>query len=345
MKHPSPMNQMLWRRRYVLQQALAAAAGSMGGVALAADTRAAHAYPQRPIKLVVPFAPGGSADIVGRLLAKALGEELGHSVVVENKAGAGGMIGAEYVAKAVPDGYTLGLGSISTLAVNPVLMRNITRVDPLRDLAMVAPVGSVASVFSVHPTLPVHSWEELLAQGRKAGDAWTAGSSGVGSIGHVILEALNAELGLQVRHIPFKGMGPAIQSALAGQTQLLSDQAPSSLPHIQAGRIRAVAVAAHARVPGLEDVPTLQELGYPKLNDLAITWFGVVAPAGTPSAIVQRLNTAVRVAMQRPSFAQQVQPLGLTVLDGSSALLEHMVRDTLAQVMLLAQARGLLPTE
>lgn len=334
---------MLWRRRYVLQQALAAAA--TGGLALAAEARTAKAYPQRPIKLVVPFAPGGSTDIVARLLAQALSVELGHSVVVENKAGAGGMIGSEYVAKAVPDGYTLGIGSISTLAVNPVLMRNITRVDPLHDLTMVAPLGSVASVFSVPPSLPVHNFAELLEQGRKAGEMWTAGSSGVGSIGHVILEALNAELGLQVRHIPFKGMGPAIQSALAGQTQLLSDQVPSSLPHIQAGRMRAVAVAAHGRVPGLEDVPTLQELGYPQLNELAITWFGLVAPAGTPSAIVQRLNTAVRAAMQRPAFMQQVQPMGLSVLDGSSAMLEDMVRDTLAQVMLLAQARGLLPSE
>ena len=177
----------------------------------------AQEFPHRPVKLVVPFAAAGSTDIVARLVADALQGPLGQPVYVENKAGAGGMLGAEAVARSMPDGYTLGLGSISTLAVNPVVLK-ASRVQPLQDFAMVVPLASIASVFSVPASLQVHDFAQFLKQARLQGDGWAAGSSGVGSVGHVILEALNADLGLQLRHIPFKGMGPVINSTLAGQT-------------------------------------------------------------------------------------------------------------------------------
>lgn len=299
-----------------------------------------HAFPNKPIKLIVPFAAGGSTDIVARLVADALQRELGQSVLVENKAGAGGMIGTEAVVHAPADGYTLGLGSISSLAVNPVVLK-ASRVQPLQDLQMVVPLASIASVFSVPPSLGVQNFAQFVAAARAQGDNWTAGSSGIGSIGHVILEAMNAELGLQLRHIPFKGMGPVVNSALAGQTQVLSDQFPSSAPHVQAGRLVPFAVAAKHRLPSLPKVPTLAELGYPALNDLAITWFGLVAPAGTPTAVVQRLNTATNHVLQQNALRDRLAQLGVTPMGGSAHDLQRMVEQTTAQVQTLVRQRGI----
>lgn len=299
-----------------------------------------HTFPSKPIKLIVPFAAGGSTDIVARLVADAMQRELGQNVLVENKAGAGGMIGAETVVHAPADGYTLGLGSISSLAVNPVVLK-AARVRPLEDLQMVVPLASIASVFSVPPSLGVQDFAQFVATARANGDAWTAGSSGVGSIGHVILEAMNAELGLQLRHIPFKGMGPVVNSALAGQTQVLSDQFPSSAPHVQAGRLVPFAVAAEQRLPSLPDVPTLAELGYPALNDLAITWFGLVAPAGTPAAVVQRLNAAANHALQQSVLRERLAQLGVRPMGGAAQDLQHMVEQTTAQVQTLVRQRGI----
>ena len=298
----------------------------------------AQEFPHRPVKLVVPFAAAGSTDIVARLVADALQGPLGQPVYVENKAGAGGMLGAEAVARSMPDGYTLGLGSISTLAVNPVVLK-ASRVQPLQDFAMVVPLASIASVFSVPASLQVHDFAQFLKQARLQGDGWAAGSSGVGSVGHVILEALNADLGLQLRHIPFKGMGPVINSTLAGQTQVLSDQYPSSAPHIQTGRLVPVAVAAKERLADLPQVPTLAELGYPELNALAITWFGLVVPAGTPAPVVQRLNRAANQALQQPALRARLAQLGVTPLGGTPIHLEHLVAQTTAQVRALVQQR------
>ncbi len=301
----------------------------------------AQPYPQqRPIKLVVPFAAGGSTDIVARLVAEGMQAQLQQTIYIENKAGAGGMVGAELVAHAAADGYTVGLGSISSLAVNPVVLK-AARVQPLQDFKMVVPLASIASVFAVPPSAGVRDFAQFLQVARKQGDAWAVGSSGVGSVGHVILEALNADLGLRMRHIPFKGMGPVVQSALAGQTQVLSDQYPSSAPHIKAGYLIPFAVAANERLQALSQVPTLKELGYPQLNALAITWFGLVVPAATPDAVVQRLNQAANAALAQPELQARLKALGVDVLGGTSADLARMVEETSAQVRTLVQQRGI----
>lgn len=313
---------------------LALACASVGSASLAAD------YPNRPLRLIVPFAPGGSTDIVARLVAEAMHPALGQSLVIENRAGAGGMIGAEQVARAAADGYTLGLGSISTLAVNPVVL-SASRVHPLEDFAPVVALASIPSVFSVHPSLGVRSFADFVRQGRSQPGDWTAGSSGVGSIGHVILEALNQDLGLQIRHIPYKGMGPVVNSALSGETQVLSDQYPSSAAHVQAGRLVPIAVAAEQRLPALPNVPTLTELGYPALNDLAITWFGLVAPAGTPPERVQLLNRAANAALAGPALRAQLAQLGVQPLGGSVEDLALRMRRTTVQVRELVKARGI----
>ena len=298
-------------------------------------------YPHhRPIKLVVPFAAGGSTDIVARLVAEGMQAQLGQTIYIENKAGAGGMVGAEQVATAAADGYTVGLGSISTLAVNPVVLK-AARVQPLQDFKMVVPLASIASVFAVSPSAGVHDFAQFVQAARQHGDAWAVGSSGVGSIGHVILEALNAELGLQLRHIPYKGMGPVVQSALAGQTQVLSDQYPSSAPHIQAGRLVPFAVAAPARLAALPKVPTLKELGYAQLNALAITWFGLVVPAATPDTVVQRLNHAANAALHQPALQARLAELGVQTMGGTPQDLTRMVQQTTEQVQTLVRQRGI----
>ena len=323
---------------------VSAMAGVLPSHALA-DTAAASAFPQRPIKLVVPFAPGGSTDIVARLVAEAMHAPLGQSVVVENKAGAGGMVGAEAVARAAPDGYTVGLGSISTLAVNPVVLPQV-RVDPLKDLAPVLPLASIASVFSVKTELGVKDFAGFVRMAKAQGDHWAVGSSGVGSVGHLILAAFNRDLGLQLRHIPYKGMGPVVQSVLSGETQMLSDQYPSSAPHIQNGLLQPFAVAAEARVPALPQVPTLAELGYPELNRLAITWFGLVVPAGTPQPVVARLNAAANAALRQPALQARLRELGVHPLGGTPQQLQQMVERTTAQVrQLVVQQKVLEKTD
>lgn len=331
-------------RRQAVMAVLAGVVGTMAyGVPsqALADTAAAYAFPQRPIKLVVPFAPGGSTDIVARLVAEAMHAPLGQSVVVENKAGAGGMVGAEAVARAAPDGYTVGLGSISTLAVNPVVLPQV-RVDPLKDLAPVVPLASIASVFSVKPEWGIQDFAGFVRMAKAQGDRWAVGSSGVGSVGHLILAAFNRDLGLQLRHIPYKGMGPVVHSVLSGETQMLSDQYPSSAPHIQNGLLQPFAVAAEARVPALPQVPTLAELGYPELNSLAITWFGLVVPAGTPQPVVARLNAAANVALQQPALRARLAQLGVQPLGGTAAQLQQMVVQTTAVVHKLVQQQKVM---
>ena len=329
----------MWLDTLTRRTWLRSALGAASVVAVPAWARPA-AYPSRPIKLIVPFAAGGSTDIVARLVADAMQAPLGVPVFVENKAGAGGMVGAEVLAQSAADGYTIGLGSISTLAVNPVVLK-ASRVQPLKDFAMVVPLASIASVFSVPASLGIQDFSQFLKAARTQGDTWNAGSSGVGSIGHVILEAMNADLGIHLRHIPFKGMGPVVNSALSGQTQVLSDQFPSSQPHIQAGRLVPVAVAAEARLPVLPQVPTLAELGYPQLNSLAITWFGLVAPSHTPAAVVQRINAAANHALQQPALRERLAQLGVAPLGGSPQELEQMVVATTSQVRTLVKARGI----
>lgn len=329
MPHP-----MLNRRTWLAQATAAAGMSALPGWARG------KAYPTRSIRLIVPFAAGGSTDIVARLLADAMQRIMGESIVVDNKPGAGGMIGAEALARSMPDGYTMGLGSISTLAVNPVVLK-ASRVDPLTELQPVIPLASIASVFSVPSSLGIENFTQFLQAARAQRDNWAAGSSGVGSVGHLILEAFNADLQLKLRHIPFKGMGPVINSTLAGQTQVLSDQFPSSAPHIRAGRLKPFAVAAKTRLAELPQVPTLAELGYPQLNDLAITWFGLVVPQGVPMEVVHQLNQVAQQALQQDALKALFASMGVTPLGGTPEDLQRMVVDTTAHVRALVAERGI----
>lgn len=304
-------------------------AGLLLACCLAVPAHAAPApYPQRPIRLVVPFTPGGSTDMVARVVADAMAAPLGQSVVVDNRAGGSGLAGAEAVARAPADGYTLGLGTISTLAANPVLMPPSSRLDPARDFVPVVALASIPSVFSVHPALGVHTFGQFVALARSRPGQLNIGSSGVGSIGHLIVLRMNAALKIQLHHIPYKGQGPVVSSVLSGETQVLSDQYPSSAAHVASGRLIPFAVAAQQRLPALPQVPTLRELGHEGLNSLAITWFGLVAPRGTPAAVVQALNAAANAALADPAVQEKLQAMGVQALGGSPQRLQEMMEES-----------------
>ncbi len=286
---------MALRRNLLCTLAVCAAAAALAPLAHAQ----AGDYPNRPIKLIVPFAPGGSTDIVARLLADKMGQILGKAVVVDNKGGAGGSIGADAIAKSAPDGYTIGMATVSTHGANPAIYARLPY-DPVKDFAPITNVMSVPSVFVVHPSVPAKSMKEFVALAKAEPGKYSFATPGAGSLGHANMENFMNLAGIQLLHIPYKGSGQAITDALAGQVNSMTDNLPSMLPNIQSGKLRPLAVLALKRSPMLPDVPTYGELGYPGMGDGG--WFGLVAPAGTPKDIVARLNAAAHKAMAMPDY-------------------------------------------
>ena len=248
-------------------------------------------YPSRPITLIVPFPPGGSTDIVGRIAAEGLSRELGQQVVVENRGGAGGAIGARAIADAAPDGYTLGVATVSTHVVNFIVRGEALRYDPLRDFTLISQIAAVPNVVSVHPGVPAKNMEEFLAYARRNPGKLNFGTPGIGSLGHLIGETFKYAAKVDMVHVPYKGGGPALNDALAGQVQVLFDNLPSSLPHIQAGRLRALAVASDRRLAMLPEVPTFAEVGLEMVNDPS--WFGLVGPPRLPGETISRIHQSL----------------------------------------------------
>lgn len=309
---------------------------------LALPAFAQEGYPQRPVKLIVPFAPGGSTDLVARLVAEKMQATLGQPVTVDNRTGSGGMIGSEAVARAEADGYTVGIGTVSTLTVNPVMLK-ANRVDPLKDLAPITMLATVPTVLMVHPSFPGRSFEQVVAEVRARPDIYNIGSSGPGSISHLLIEAMNADLKFRLRHVPYRGMGPAMTAALAGETQVSIDQYPSSAPHIKSGKLLPFAVGASKRLQALPSVPTLKELGQPDLNQLAMTWFGLVAPAKTPAAIQKRLHEAAVAALRDPALIARLNEMDADPVGGSADAFRSQIETGLARNRRIMQAAGISP--
>lgn len=259
-------------------------------------------YPNRPIKLIVPFGAGGSTDMVARLLADKMGQILGKAVVVDNKAGAGGSIGADAIAKAAPDGYTIGMATVSTHGANPAIFSKLPY-DAVKDFAPITNVMSVPSVFVVHTSVPAKTMKEFIALAKAHPGKYTFASPGTGSLGHANIENFMNLAGIDLLHIPYKGAGQAINDALAGQVNAMTDNLPSTLPHIKSGELRPLAVLALKRSDVLPDVPTYTELGYPGMGDGG--WFGLVAPAGTPKEVIAKLNAAAHKAMALPDYLEK----------------------------------------
>ena len=261
-------------------------------------TAAAQAWPTKPIRLVVPFAPGGTTDIVARILTERLSKELGQVVVVENRAGSGGMIGADLVAKAAPDGSILGVATVSTLATIPATTAKMPY-DPVKDFSLIINLVTVPNVMTVNPkNVPVKDMKEFIALVKKSPGKYSFASSGTGGISHLDGELFKALTGTFIVHIPYRGSGPALNDAIAGQVDIQMDNLPSSIPHIKAGRLHALAVMSDKRIPELPDVPTFAEVGLKEANNVA--WYGLVGPAGLAPEIVTKVNTAANAALKDP---------------------------------------------
>lgn len=298
----------------VLSQAKAALATALAGLCLSGAAQAADAYPNKPIRLIVPFAAGGTTDIVARVVAEGLGRELGQAVVVENRGGGGGSIGADALARSAPDGYTLGVATVSTMATNPATNPK-TPYNPLKDFAPITNMVNVPNVLTVNPAVPAKSVAEFVALLKANPGKYSYASSGAGGIGHLDGELFKSLTQTDMVHVPYRGSGPALNDVIAGQVNAQFDNLPSSMPHIQAGKLRALAIAAPKRLPALPDVPTFAEGGLPEMDNMA--WYGLVAPAGTPQAVIDRIHDATVKALKDPKIVQRLADGG-SLVDGNT---------------------------
>lgn len=265
-------------------------------------------YPSRPITMVVPFPPGGSVDIMARQYSEPLSRALGVPIVVENRPGAGGSVGAQYVARAKADGYTLVVSSQSSHLANPLTQPQVGY-DPVKDFENIAILGRLPNALVVHSSLPFKTFKEFIDYAKKNPGKLNYGSGGVGSMGQLNVEMLKASTGAFTTHIPYRGGTPLITAVLGNEVQFILDNLVIMLPHIQAGKVRALAVANDQRLPQLPDVPTLAEVGYPQLN--LTSWIGIAAPAGTPDAVVQTLHKAVRQVATSPAMIANLKDRGV----------------------------------
>ncbi|HEY6256291.1 MAG TPA: tripartite tricarboxylate transporter substrate binding protein [Xanthobacteraceae bacterium] len=274
-------------------------------------TAAAQDYPTRPVMLVSPFPPGGSVSLVARIVAEKMGETLGASIVVENRGGAGGTIGARSVAKSPPDGYTLLLGYTGTLAIGPGMYPN-AGFDPRKDFAPIGRIGTAPTMLVVHPSLPVHSVVELIAYAKAHPGEINYGSAGVGTVGHLGGELLATMAGIKLVHVPYKGTGPAITDLLGGHIPMMITPIPTAHGHVASGSLRALAVTSAQRSSLLPDLPTIAESGLPAYE--AALRYGLVAPTGTPRPIVERLNKELRLALAAEDVRARLAADGAEVL-------------------------------
>ena len=295
---------------------------------LAVVAFAAHAqFPAKPITLVVPVAPGGILDTVARMLAADMGKHLGQPIVVDNKPGASGNIGAAHVAKSAPDGYTLLVGYSMFHVGNPSMFRNLTW-DPVRDFASVAMVAVSPHVVAVNPSVPVKTLRELVDLAKSSPNALNYASPGSGSVPHVGMELFKQQTGIQIMHVPYKGAGPMMQDVVGGAVQVTVATPPSLLGFVQSGRVRPLAVAAKQRHPLMPDVPTTAEAGYPNFELEA--WVALFAPAGTPPDVIVKLTNATQEALKSPAVLERARTTGMAIRFMTPSELDATVKTDLA---------------
>jgi tripartite-type tricarboxylate transporter receptor subunit TctC len=266
-------------------------------------SQAQQGYPARPITMIVPFPPGGSTDVIGRVVAEGMRRVLGQPVVIDNRAGASGMLGTAAIVKAAPDGYTVGMGTASTLAINQAVYKSIVY-DVTKDLAAIGNIVEVPNIMSVNPTVPANNMAELIALAKREPGKLSYGTPGHGTVGHIIGEQFKLSTGTDILHVPYRGMGAALNDAIGGQIQVIYDNLPTSLELVRSGKLRAIALSAPRRVAALPDVPTFGELGLDEINWMG--FFGLVAPKNTPAAVIARLNAALREALAMPDVRDKL---------------------------------------